>query len=292
MLRVRKFIGMRMKQPKSLYPLIRTLFVAVLVIAATGLQSAYAAAGSENTMLVVLQPEDPTPTGAKKLDQRVFTGKDFAAECSHYELLLKAEKAAVAAGADVLKVVSRSYHSRTQPCDAVEVAFYKTENPRAIEQAFQWSPYRRLTWEDFRGGIRRGVTDRTAAETSCGIAIETSLATASDKARVYVFNTFDKQKSWVRPGQDITSVLEHEQGHWDLCELYTRKIQARFNAAHITGGSLKREVSRIYDSGMQEYVERQEQYERETAHGTIASEQKRWTEMLSRELDASSVSKL
>jgi hypothetical protein len=290
-IRLRKFIGMRMKQPKSLHFMFRILLLAILFTTGAGLKAVYASKNASDTMLVILQPEDPSPSGTK-LSQRFFTGDDYETDCAYYELLLKAQRSAAAAGADVLQIVSRSNHSRAQRCDGIEVAFYRTSNPREAEQSFSWNPARRLTWEDFRGGIRRGVSDRIAAETSCGIAIETNLVTTANTARIYVFNTFDKRKSWVRPGHDNAEVLEHEQGHWDICELYTRKMQARFDAAHITGANLKREVSRIYDATTAEYVARQEQYEQETSHGTIPAEQRRWTMLMAEELSVSPVSKL
>lgn len=240
--------------------------------------------------IAILQIEDPVPRGAEKITQRFFTGNGKAGGCSYYELLLAAEESAYAVGADVLKIVSRSSHSRSQRCDGVEVAFYRSGNPRSAEQSFRWNTDHRLTWDDFRGSIRRGADRNIAAETSCGIAIETSLVANNEVAKVYVFNVFDKQQSWVREGYDRDDVLQHEQGHWDICEIYTRKMQARFDAARITGANLKQQVARIYDEVSNEYLARQEQYEAETEHGIIDSEQNRWTEMLQNELNLSSSS--
>ncbi len=262
--------------------------------------SCFVAIGSERTnaqvptegRLAILQLEDPAPPNAEKLTQRYFSGKDYLVDCSYYELLLSAERFARANGANLLKIVSRSSHSRTQLCDGLEVAFYRSDNPLQDEQTFRWDGTQQLSWDDFRGPIRRGAGDNIAAETSCGIAIETSLVSFQGTAKVYVFNTFDKQKSWVRDGYDRPDVLQHEQGHWDICELYSRKMQARFDAAHITGADLKREVARIYDEVSDEYVARQEQYEQETQHGVVAPEQDRWTGLIREELNASSVSKL
>ncbi len=244
---------------------------------------AYSQAGSV-APIAILQAQDPLPADAEKLLQRSLRGSNNG-DCAYYELLMQAEDLAAEAGANLLKIISRSNHSRTQPCDGLEVALYRTASPRQAEKTFRWDGTRRLTWEDFKGPIRAGSADRTAAETSCGIAVETSLVSSGGKARIYVFNTFEKHASWVRPGKEQDGILEHEQGHWDICELYTRKMQDRFDRTHITGATLNRMVNQIYNEVSREYIERQEQYEEETQHGVVEEAQRRWTLQIAKELN-------
>jgi hypothetical protein len=280
-----------MKWQKGLKTIVWHLLIGAALVT-TGYRHAFAAKSLSGAKLAILQIEDPAPADAQKIDERYFTGESRNGDCAYYQLLLNAQSRAEAIGADVLKIVSRTPHSRTQHCDGIEVAFYHSGNPRSAEQSFAWNEQRPLTWNDFRGGVRRGAEDNIAAETSCGIAIETNLVGARDAAKVYVFNTFDKQKSWVRNGYENAEVLQHEQGHWDICELYTRRMQERFDAANITGTNLHQQVARIFNDVNDEYLARQEQYEQETQHGIIASEQQRWTALLEKELHESPVSKL
>ncbi len=237
-----------------------------------------------DTILAILQPDDAVPKDAVKLREVSLTGNNYGQECGHYELLLQARRMAVEAGANVLKIKVRTQHSRTQRCDGLELAFYLSPDPRSAEQSFVWNAARPLSWDDFAGPVRAGSADHTAAETNCGIAVETNLASSGGKARVYVFNTFDKRTSWVRPGKDLPDILAHEQVHWDICELYTRRMQARFDKTHITGATLKRKVNEIYQEVSREYEEYQEQYEQETQHGTIAEAQQRWARMIAKAL--------
>jgi hypothetical protein len=253
---------------------------------------ALAARPNRASTIAILQVDDPAPQHAEKITEQYFTGGNRDGDCSYYQLVLNAERTAEVIGADVLKIMSRSNHSREQPCDGIEVVFYRSGDPRKPEQSFKWSVNHPLTWDDFRGGMRRDAGDNTAAETSCGIAIETNLVADRGPAKVYVFNTFDKQQSWVRGGYMRPEVLQHEQTHWDICELYTRKMQARYDAAHITGSNLHQLVGRIYDEVSNEYFARQERYEQDTEHGTIPEEQERWSVMIARELNTSSLSKL
>jgi hypothetical protein len=268
----------------------RALFPALLLI--ISFLAKPSLAGANDPILAILKTEDAVPQSAVKVKQISFTGDDFAKGCSYYELLLRAQQTAAGLDANMMKVVSHVSHSRTHPCDEIEVAFYKDPAPRASEQTFQWSAARPLTWDDFIGPKRQGAGDRIAAETSCGIAIETNLVTTNGKAKVYVFNTFEKGTSWVLPGSTNPEVLQHEQCHWDICELYTRRMQARFDNANITGATLNQQVNRIYDEVTREYTERQEEYEQDTQHGTIPDRQDYWTRMIAQELNLGYAEKL
>lgn len=132
-----------------------------------------------------------------------------------------------------------------------------------------------------------GGRGNVAAETSCGIGFETNVISRGVPVQFRVYNTFSMQRSWVRPDAMTDEVLEHEQGHFDLCELYTRKLRARFNATEgITVDNLRRITRSVWAEVHGEYAERQEQYEEETAHGLNREGQIAWTAFLEKELAA------
>ena len=124
-----------------------------------------------------------------------------------------------------------------------------------------------------------------AAETSCGIGFETNVITRGVPVEFRVYNTFSTERSWVRPEARTNEVLEHEQGHFDLCELYTRKLRERFDEVEgINVDNLKRITRSVWHEVHGEYRERQEQYERETEHGLNRAGQEAWTVWLEKEL--------
>lgn len=151
---------------------------------------------------------------------------------------------------------------------------------------FSWSPHLRLSWGDFRGPVPIG-RGNVAAETSCGIGFETNVVSRGTPIHFRVYNTFSTTRSWVRPDARVPEVLEHEQGHFDLCELYTRKLRARFNGTEgITPENLRRITRAVWADVHGEYTDRQEQYEEETAHGLNREGQIAWTAYLEKELAA------
>jgi len=150
------------------------------------------------------------------------------------------------------------------------------------DKRFSWSQNKRLSWEDFKGPVD-AVADESAAATCCSIGFKVNNS-AEGQPELAVYNTFYKDKSWVREDAHIESILAHEQGHFDLCELYTRKLRMRFGSVDLAAPSAKEELMRIYSELNNEYEVCQQAYERETAHGTKLADQKRWQDIIARGL--------
>jgi len=150
---------------------------------------------------------------------------------------------------------------------------------------FQWAEHNTLSWSDFRGAVN-AVTEESAAATHCGIGFRTVCVTPDSKPSVIVYNTFYVNKSWVRADAMIPEILEHEQGHFDLCEIYTRKLRQRMQGIDMNTADLRAILERTYFDLKNEYESRQQAYEDETTHGTNFAQQSRWRDNISRELAA------
>ena len=163
-----------------------------------------------------------------------------------------------------------------------------SNNNRAVNTAsvpgFQWSEEHKLSWDDFNGPVK-AETGEAAAATHCGIGFKTARSDDAKKLEIIVYNTFYVNKSWVRPDAKIASILDHEQGHFDLCELYTRMLRKRMNEVNITSGDMRPVLEHIYFDVKNEYENRQQAYEQETIHGTDIPKQKRWQKIIAMELN-------
>jgi len=147
---------------------------------------------------------------------------------------------------------------------------------------FQWHEHNKLSWDDFRGDVAAS-NDESAAATYCAIGFKTN-TTAPGNKEIIVYNTFYTNKSWVRSDAKISSILEHEQGHFDLCEIYTRKLRDRMSKFDCNAPNVMQSLMSVYTAINNEYETRQQAYEQETIHGTNIEQQKRWGEMIAREL--------
>jgi hypothetical protein len=150
---------------------------------------------------------------------------------------------------------------------------------------FQWHEHSRLSWEDFKGPVG-AEDDQTAAATHCGMGFKT-VSGADGKQEIVVYNKFYVNKSWVRSDAKLQEILDHEQGHFDLCELYTRKLRQRLSNVDLDSHSARQVLYRIYTEVNAEYERRQQRYEDETTHGINTPVQKRWTNNIANELATS-----
>ncbi len=170
--------------------------------------------------------------------------------------------------------------------DGKEGGAVKSAETAIVDHApveFQWNEHSKLSWEDFRGDVL-AETERSAAATHCGIGFKTKTEGAAKKPKVVVYNTFYTSKSWVRPDAKVPAILEHEQGHFDLCEIYTRKLRIRMDQFDFSVSDIRTALMNIYDEISHEYESRQQAYEQETVHGTNIAAQKHWREMIVLEL--------
>ena len=95
-----------------------------------------------------------------------------------------------------------------------------------------------------------------------------------------VFNTYD---SWVLPEGRNDYVLRHEQIHFDITEIYSRKLRKELADAKVTSANLIK-AKAIFDKVFNELQKRQNKYDRETKHGDKKETQENWEAIVEIEL--------
>lgn len=161
-------------------------------------------------------------------------------------------------------------------------AFSGNANETEAVARFSWDAGRKLSWSDFQGPVNT-VSEESAAATCCSIGFRLN-KNAAGTPELSVYNTFYINKSWVKADAKIESILAHEQGHFDLCELYTRQLRSRLAVVDLHSPTAKQQLMAIYSAVNNEYEVRQQAYEQETQHGTILPEQHRWENQIAGEL--------
>ncbi len=149
------------------------------------------------------------------------------------------------------------------------------------QERFTWSS-NKLTWEDFRG-----IPDSSSpfkANVNSGFSYKWSVKAVNGKPEfVYeVKSYFYPEESWVKDKKASQQLLAHEQLHFDISELYARKMRkalASFQpSASIT--QIKSSLNKIHRSIERERVKTQELYDRETNHGMIPVAQEKWQKFI------------
>jgi hypothetical protein len=156
----------------------------------------------------------------------------------------------------------------------------------ADQTRFNWEQHPRLTWNDFKGRPRRVAGD-LAAETDTGF--RTQLTCRGGILDIDILAEFYPSSSWVKPNRGFASLLKHEQGHFDITELYVRKMRRAIRDANVNcehnakAEAAGRKILRPLD---EEWEKAEKQYDAETKDGTDAARQAAASERIASELGA------
>ncbi len=140
----------------------------------------------------------------------------------------------------------------------------------ADDNLIEWSPARKLKWEDFKGTPNPASTN--AALTNSSITVEFGYnhkgLTHSIKCR------FNKQLSWGRIKNDY--ILNHEQGHFDIAEIHARLLHKALLAYTFNANTVSNDVNKIYTDVMKMHTDTQQLYDQETNHSIDSATQRAW----------------
>ena len=133
-----------------------------------------------------------------------------------------------------------------------------------------WNEYRALTWDDFQATA----DINSHGDASTTIRISAKPYYKRGKLQYNVDAWFLPEKSWYKTKS--AELLAHEQLHFDLAELYARKIR------HLISDYRQKGIKdpKKYHAGIQRLLDESNivdrQYDNETVHGAIKSKQASW----------------
>ncbi|HEV2425254.1 MAG TPA: hypothetical protein VGZ29_10545 [Terriglobia bacterium] len=123
-----------------------------------------------------------------------------------------------------------------------------------------WTQHPKLTWDDFRGRPPQSAA-YPSAESDTGFRFV--LVCRSGLLDVEAVAFFSPGGSWVKPNDRNAELLRHEQGHFDLAELYALKLRRAVRdskiscsdrtAATAAGERMASRFQRDWESAEREY---------------------------------------
>jgi hypothetical protein len=139
----------------------------------------------------------------------------------------------------------------------------------------QWTPERKLRWADFTGAAPA----RPPYSAYTYVMNAYDVNTTSDSVFVNVTCRFQNNLSW-RLNRDTSDyLLNHEQGHFDLCEVHARKFRmyvSKWNGKQDLATYLSSNFNVVY-IGLQQM---HKTYDKETDHSRNKAQQKKWDEKI------------
>lgn len=138
------------------------------------------------------------------------------------------------------------------------------------EELLTWNAAKKLTWKDYKGSP--DTNSDAAASTTTYISIEYNITNNSFGYKIQM--RFSKTRSW---GLHKTEyILSHEQGHFDIAEIFARKLHKTMSAYTFDKRSYQKELKKIYDDILEEKEKMQDDYDNETRHSINKEKQAEW----------------
>ena len=163
------------------------------------------------------------------------------------------------------------------------IIFLLLSPERGQESIIKWSKEYKIQWKDFHGNLQQNTP--IAAVSFVGIGQET-ITQSYDKNLLEVYAAFDANKSLVWMEKTNDSILIHEQNHFNLAEIYARKMRKYLNenAKNYDRTLVYIEVTKLLDLYSDSLSESQRDYDRETEYSRRWDKQKEWILTIRNEL--------
>lgn len=145
-----------------------------------------------------------------------------------------------------------------------------------------WQEDYKLGWSDFKGNAPK---NEVAESAFIHVKIKTKGEWKDDMPNYKVYTYFNPFKSWTLDSVSML-LLSHEQLHFDIAELYSRKIRKVIwelrNNRENNPDVYVEEINRI----LQEYVVYQVEYDNQTKHGTSVKKQGEFNSLIRKKLES------
>lgn len=142
----------------------------------------------------------------------------------------------------------------------------------------KWSESVKLDWKDFKAKPNKAT--KALAQTQSHVLFKFQQSSNSE-AEVELQSYFNTAGSWVKVETEY--LLNHEQIHADITEVFARKIRKEItNNSGKLGKNFDKKLQEIYNRNMQELNKFQRLYDKETNHSINKSEQERWNKKVNK----------
>lgn len=146
-----------------------------------------------------------------------------------------------------------------------------------------WNENMKFGWEYYTGKQPEWKKNTFSVASTC---YDLSYDFPSD-GRVRVAAHFHSDCSWVLPDFKTPDILAHEKLHFDIVELFARKLRKKISEAVFTDSENARKKIKAWHKQTEKEMDRfQDLYDKETNGSMNVEMQRKWEERVTMELDA------
>ncbi len=138
-------------------------------------------------------------------------------------------------------------------------------------QSIEYSTAGKFNWGMFKGKINQRHLDEMGDNTGAVTVSSLSYKTLKFDGRTAVIRItaeFHPTESWTRYPKLTNSkvALEHEKRHFDICEIYARKLRQLVSEADFSRSTFNEDLNRLFKKVTAEQRDIQALYDKETDH--------------------------
>ena len=146
-----------------------------------------------------------------------------------------------------------------------------------------WTSSKKLTREDFEGTR----PDSSNASAGASVKLRVTYVTKETSTSFDVRCIFFKKESWFVYSDPGEHILLHEQGHFDIGEIFARRLRKDlYEAVKYTPIISPRRLDSLYKAHAKALDGMQVLYDGETNHSLIIDKQERWNLQIRKTLDS------
>ncbi|MFI5132960.1 MAG: DUF922 domain-containing protein [Chitinophagales bacterium] len=149
----------------------------------------------------------------------------------------------------------------------------------AKEELLDWNNGKKLVWTDYKGKV--DPSSDAAASTATYLGIDYNISNGAVTYKITC--RFSKDKSWGRYQSDY--ILSHEQGHFDITEIFARKLNKVMSDYKFNRSTYEHDLQKIYQDILDEKEKMQDQYDNETDYSRNKEKQAEWLKKIEKMLE-------
>lgn len=155
---------------------------------------------------------------------------------------------------------------------------FSQKKAKILEDTILWNADYQLTKDDFKAVAKKGYAGYAVT------LIYLYTKETDGEMQFVVEALFSRTRSALAINSEYG--IKHERGHFDICEIYARKLRQRMLKKNfLKVKNINAEINEMYNQINTELKEAQDKYDKQTEHSMNMVQQKSWEAKISTDLN-------
>ena len=235
---------------------------------------------------LVLDGIDKIKIGTIKLDDE----QGLVRKCDEAVAIEMLRSEALSVNANLVNIVEEAEPGGSSICYRCVADLYYVEfgsvgidtTTLFARDALIYDANRRLAWADFKAELDYDDSTEHAYLFATIQMVLTKVNVWLGYVTIDAYGIVFKDVSWVKPEYANKDNLVHQQLHFDIAELFAKRLKKDINKRKINAGN-KKKINEIFNSYKEDLDNYLSLYDKETNFGRNRREQKRWRDKIFKE---------